>query len=813
VQRFTSEGSYLSQVGTAGNENGQFNKPEGIATSSGSIVAADTSNNRIETWTPEHRFVDDAKTIYYTPGTESRVAACQSHPEWANRPCQTEPAAQPKHGPELPVSTVASYNMWDEAEKTEERFGTGSKAVTRTKTETYDPAGRAVTSEETASPATDTALPKSTDEYNAETGAVEKQSTSGGTITSKFSTLGQLTEYKDASGNVAKYVYEEGGDGRLEEVSEGKGEEAKSTENYSYNATTGFMEKLVNTAAGMSLAQGTFTASYDVEGKMVSETYPNAMTATTTYNSVGQATGLVYEKTTDCASKCPEVWFSDTVAPSIHGETLQQTSTLAKESYAYDNAGRLTEAQETPAGKGCVVRLYAYEEESNRTSETSREPGTEGKCATTGGTTEHHTYDEANRLTDAGVEYETFGNTTKMPSGDAGGHEIVSTYYVDNQMASEEQNKQLVDYTYDPLGRTLETTSENKETKAKSTKVSHYAAAGGALTWTSEGAEKWARNVPGIDGTLCATQEAGKAPVLELHDLEGNIVGAVEDNETVTKLASTYNSTEFGVPNEGKIPPKYAWLGAAGLSTETSFGSGVATQGGASYVPQVARALQTAAVVPPGAFPNGSPGTQFTAAPVTAGAIAGAQEIATQFWQRAEAERQKAKEEEERKQLEECRAEGGCGALGPGEEEFGDPIHCWIDGQLSISEDGHQALFTASGSCSQGLPQGTWLYVCLAGVSAFAHGGSCSHLTVEHHTSRYHSKALSTAVHCEEGETLHELVEFYVPGGHVLYGGRENGGECNGDNSDVIDEGAIELFYDPSGSSALQFLITFFGGG
>jgi hypothetical protein len=33
-------------------------------------------------------------------------------------------------------------------------------------TETYDPAGRALTSEETASPATDAALPKVIDEYN-----------------------------------------------------------------------------------------------------------------------------------------------------------------------------------------------------------------------------------------------------------------------------------------------------------------------------------------------------------------------------------------------------------------------------------------------------------------------------------------------------------------------------------------------------------------------------------------------------------------------------------------------------------------------
>ena len=675
VQEFNASGTFLARFAASGSGEGQLKGPGGIAiNAAGSAYIVDSGNNRVEQWISPNEAAHNTGTIYYTAKEEAEVAACRNHPEWAGLVCQVHPVSQPNRGlPELPITTVAVYNLWGEAEKTEEQFGAGSKAVTLTKVETYDPAGRALTSEETASPATDTALPKVTDEYSAETGAVEKQSTSEGTVASKDSTLGQLIEYTDASGNVAKYTYEEGGDGRLQEVSEGKGEEAKSSETYAYNVTTGFMEKLVDTAAGMTVAQGTFTASYDVEGKMTNETYPNNMTASYTINSVGQTTGLVYEKNADCASKCPETWFSDSVVPSIHGETLQQTSTLAKESYAYDNAGRLLETQETPAGKGCAVRLYAYEEESNRTSETAREPGTEGKCATEGGTVERHSYDEGNRLADEGIEYETFGNATKMPSGDAGGHEIVSTYYLDNQLASEEQNKQLVDYTYDPLGRTRETTSENKETKAKSAKVFHYAGAGGAPAWTSEGSEKWARSVPGIDGSLSATQEAGKAPVLQLHDVQGNIVATAADNESETKLSSAYNSTEFGVPTEGKTPPKYAWLGAAGVSTETSFGSGVATQGGASYVPQVARALQTAPVVPPGAFPDGSPGTQFTAAPVTAGAIAGAQEIATQFWQKAEAERQKAREAEAAAALQKCREEGGCGAEGPGGEEEGDP--------------------------------------------------------------------------------------------------------------------------------------------
>jgi hypothetical protein len=147
--------------------------------------------------------------------------------------------------------------------------------------------------------------------------------------------------------------------------------------------------------------------------------------------------------------------------------------------------------------------------------------------------------------------------------------------------------------------------------------------------------EKWTRNIPGMDGALTATQsgegKTGGAVVLQLHDLRSNVVATVADSETETKLQSTYNSTEFGVPNEGKAPPKYAWLGASGVASEPSFGTGTVTQGGASYVPQIARNLQTAPVVPPGAFPNGQgTGSENTAEiPGWSTALANAESAAT----------------------------------------------------------------------------------------------------------------------------------------------------------------------------------------
>lgn len=366
---------------------------------------------------------------------------------------------------------------------------------------------------------------------------------------------------------------------------------------YAYDVTTGALSSLYDTATG------TFTAKYDAENKLSSETYPNGMKASYALNSVGESTSIEYVKTTHCTTAC--TWFTDAITPAIHGETMKQTSSAAEEpSYAYDALGRPTQVQEIPSGKGCTTRLYSYDEEGDRTSMTTREPGTGGVCAGEGGTREAHIYDAAGRLADSGVTYDSFGNLTALPASDAGGHELKSTYYVDNQIASQEQQEEgkakTINLLYDPVGRIRETL-----VTGKSPAISHYADTGEALTWTTEGASLWTRNIPGIDGTLCATQTSGEAPLLQLHDLQGNIVATASLNESETKLLSTYNSTEFGVPQSGGSTPKYSWLGASGLKSELP-SSGVVTTGEASYVPQIGRALQSEPVASPGAFPNGT---------------------------------------------------------------------------------------------------------------------------------------------------------------------------------------------------------------
>ncbi|MGA2455744.1 MAG: SMP-30/gluconolactonase/LRE family protein [Solirubrobacteraceae bacterium] len=586
VQEFSSSGTFLARFASGGSGEGQLKGPLGIAiNAAGSAYIVDSGNNRVEQWTPANEAVHNTKTIYYTAKEEAEVLTCRNHPEWAGLPCQTEPGAQPHTAelPELPVTSY-TYNVWDEPETTVETIG----ATKRTNTDTYDAAGRLKTS--TVSSTVGTALPTVTNEYNEKTGALEKQSTSSKTITSVYNTLGQLTSYTDAGENTATYEYDI--DGRVKKINTGKG-----TETYGYNETTGFLAELLSEYGSSKLA---FAATYDVEGNMLTETYPNGMTATHTYNQTGKPTNLQYVKTTHCSEKC--TWFNDKIVPSAQGQWLEQTNTLqngttAHQAYTYDTAGRLTQIQNTPAGKGCTTRIYTYDEETNRTSLTTREPNSKNECTTEGGTVEKHTYDEANRLTDTGLSYNTFGDITALPATDAGGkepaEELTSTYYTDNQLDTQTQNGETIGYNLDPAGRTLEIVATGKKASAL---TSHYDGPGATPSWTGNISE-WTRNISGINGQLTAVQANGGTPVLQLANLHGDIIATASLSETATGLETATETSEYGVPTTSS-PPKYSWLGAGVIATELP--SGIIDMGARSYIPQLGRFLQ------PDPVPGGS---------------------------------------------------------------------------------------------------------------------------------------------------------------------------------------------------------------
>jgi RHS repeat-associated protein len=559
----------------------EASKPWGITTGSdGNMWFTDWGSSRIEKVNLVGASAHDTETIYYSSAANSKYPTCGTHPEWANLPCQTQPAEQPGTSglPNLAVTKYSAYNMFDEPEKSTETVGT----ATRTASATYDAAGRPLTTEQTSTEGK--ALPKVTDKYSETTGQLAEQSTETETIASKYNTLGQLTSYTDADGSTTTYEHEGEGsykgakelDGRLRHVSDGKG-----TRVYSYEETTGALKELVDTQGTNVL---TFTAAYDIEGNMTSEGYPNAMTATYMRNTAGEATGIEYVKNTDCATKCPETWFTDSITPSIHGQTLEQVSSLSNENYAYDESGRLIQVQETPTGEGCTTRVYGYEADTNRTSLETAKPNSKGECTTEDATRESHTYDTADRLTDSGVKYNEFGDITKLPAGDAGGYELSNSFYVDGQLEGQTQNGQSNTYELDPEHRTHETIAGTTAT------ITHYDGPGDTPSWTTEPVSgHWSRYVEGISG-LAAIETSTTDPELQLTDLEGNVVAKASASPTTTKLLSTERSTEYGVPTTTK-PAKYGWLGSDLRATELP--SGVVAMGARSYVPQIGRFLQT----------------------------------------------------------------------------------------------------------------------------------------------------------------------------------------------------------------------------
>ncbi len=620
-----ASGAWVKTFGIAGRGPGQFESPQALTVlASGKIYVTDYAHDRVQQWLPTvtgNLGAHDEQDIYYSAKEEAGVTACEKRPEWVGMPCETRPAEQPATtGPQLPV-TVTTYNVWNQPEKITETFGT----TTRTRTNTYDEAARPTASEETAS--TDTTLPKLKVKYSTSTGLVEEQTSTLGSTTHKILTtlnaFGAMLTYTDADGNAAHYTYTP--EGRLTEMTDGS-EGGKGKETFSYSEETG-------AATNVALSGvGTFGATYNTEGRVLTETYPNGMTAYYTYNPVGATTKIEYKKTTHCTEEHEQcVWFKDAVTPSIHGETMQQASSLSEEpAYTYNAEGALTGVEETPAGGGCTTRLYTYDEEENRATETEREPTSEKRCASEGGTTQWHTYGTGNAMTDPGVTYDAFADTTKLPAADAGGHELTATYYVDGQTATETQSGETNEYQLDPDARARDVVSTGTRPE---TTINHYDGGGQTVAWTSgtiEGVETTSRELRGIGGALVATVASlggSSGAELFLHDLDGNIVARAGISETETKLLGSYNSTPFGVPSTAGQPPKYAWLGSAGITSELS--SGTVTQDGETYVPQTGRPLQTEALELPNPVNIGpaytDPGPAYT---IESDAEAGSRRIA-----------------------------------------------------------------------------------------------------------------------------------------------------------------------------------------
>jgi len=287
-------------------------------------------------------------------------------------------------------------------------------------------------------------------------------------------------------------------------------------------------------------------------------------------------------KTTSCSSSC--TWFDEQADSSIHGQWLKRTSTLSNQDYGYDQAGRLTQVDDTPAGQACTQRRYGYDRDSNRTGQVAG-----ASCANgTGGTTTGHSYDEADRLTDTATSYDKLGNTTALAAGNAGGYAITSTYYADDRLHTQTQAAITETQDLDPARRIRALTVAGQTTR---TDTYHYADDSDSPAWISSSPGGWTRNIQGPTGDLVATQDSTTGTTtLQISNLHGDIIATATTSPGATGLSGTQEQTEFGEPRTPSLL-RYGYLGAK--ARQLTYPWGTIQMGARTYIPQTGRFLQT----------------------------------------------------------------------------------------------------------------------------------------------------------------------------------------------------------------------------
>jgi RHS repeat-associated protein len=543
VEKFSPAGAILANFGTSGTKEGQLKEPTSVAVApDGSLWVADTGNNRVEEWTSTFSFV-------HAYGKEGSGNGEFKHPDAieADSAGNVLVADQGNNRVQKLSTTGVFLARFGESEP-----GPGQLSFS-------DPVGIAVNAKGNVW-VTDPG-------HNQIQKWVPQAEFDSQAVVTEYDKLGRPVKYTDADGNSSNVKYDLLG--RPATVFDGKG-----TQTFGYDETSGALVAMEDSAAGL------FTASYNADGAMTEQGLPNGLVAKTTYDEVGQPISLTYTKT-GCTEKC--TWIEESQERSIYGQVLSQKSLASSEQYSYDKAGRLTTVKETPTGGGCTTRIYAFEGEagkdSNRTSLITR-PSV-GECAESGGTKQNYTYDAADRLTGAGIEYDSFGRITTLPSTYAGGSTLKTSFYSNEMLASQSQSGITNSYQLDATGRVRQVTQTGSK---EGTEVFHYAMASDSTAWTERGSS-WTRNISGVGG-LGAIQSSTGETSLQLTNLHGDVVATASLSTTAKEPTAKFEFDEFGNPVKGSAG-RYGWLGATQRRTELP--SGVIQMGVRGYVPTIGR--------------------------------------------------------------------------------------------------------------------------------------------------------------------------------------------------------------------------------
>jgi RHS repeat-associated protein len=511
-------------------------------------------------------------TLYYTSGANAADAACGNRPEWAGQPCVTraggpvtghDPARAPT---DLPVKRVEEYS----------RFGDPTKVVetaagkTRRTTTVYNGADR-VTSVAITSDDGSVALDPVLTEYDAATGLPWKTTVGGATVTREYDLLGRVITYTDADGGVTRSQYDRFG--KPTRVSDNTG-----WSTYTYDRT--IEPRGMLTSVTDSLA-GTFGARYSPDGQLVEVRYPGGMTRIDTLDANFAPVQRVYQRDSDGA-----VIYSESIVENTAGQWVTHTYTGGSKTHGYDGLGRLTSTRHL-TGALCDTRTYTYDGRTNRTAKRSYAPGPGGCQTDSPAAEETHTYDTADRITDAGYVHDAFGRITAQPNG------LSTAYFANDLVAGQRLGDRRQDWTLDPAHRfrgfTTATLVGGSWTNASS-KLNHYGDDSDEPRWIVEDTTLGAvtRNVSGPDSDLVATTSATGDVRLQLTNLHGDVALTID---TALTSPEVYGYDEFGIPRDSTSDRRYGWLGGKQRSGEAL--GDVILMGVRLYSPALGRFLQT----------------------------------------------------------------------------------------------------------------------------------------------------------------------------------------------------------------------------
>lgn len=522
-------------------------------------------------------------SVYYRAGTGSGYSECDGHPEWANLVCRVQPGGQASGGPELPF-TVTTYDMYGHARTLTEKTSAG---ILRTTTTTFDGAGRAATVAILGAGGTGQAVSTTRTVYDQASGqAVRTESLDGsgnvtGQIVRVYDTLGRITSYTDADGTQSTTEYD-----LLSRVSASSDGQASRT--YSYDGGTerrGLPTQITDAQVG------NMTATYDADGMLSTEAWPNGVNVTTTHREDGAAAGITYDQPGCGQSNC--TLYTENIGTSAHGEVTSRTSSLSAQRFIYDNAGRLVTINDTIDG-ACVTRVQTFNAASDRTGLATYAAAAGGACQTnTQSSTASWTYDTADRVNTAGYAYDTLGRTTTVPSVDAAGPGSTTvTYHVNDMVRTQAQGSRTVTYTLDVLPSRFRSWVDADEISTRTT-TNHYADDGDSPTWMIGSGGEVLRPIHNFTGVAALSSSVTGISWM-ITNLHGDLVAGMPASGFGLTYAGDFDET--GRPHDpaAAAGSGYRWLGASQRWSDTP--GGMVLMGSRLYSPNTGRFLSVDSV-------------------------------------------------------------------------------------------------------------------------------------------------------------------------------------------------------------------------